>query len=163
MAYDTNPNKLRATGLRSRDVVDIASEYGRERKVIMFLDACHSGGTGQDLATRGQLSVAQINEFYEEIGKENSFIVTMTASSKGEESLEGERFGGGHGVFTYYLGVGLSGAANSDLNQYITLGELYQFTRKKVREATNDKQSPTFNFNQSAGSVPLDLPLAIVK
>lgn len=163
MAYDTNPNKLRATGLRSRDVLDIVTEYGKDRKVIMFFDACNSGGTGQQLASRGEISTAQINEFYEEIGKESNFIATMTASSKGELSYEGEEYGGGHGVFTYYLGIGLSGAANSDLNQYITIGELYQFARKKVREATGDKQSPTFNFNQSAGSVPLDLPLAIVK
>ncbi len=162
MAHDTNPNKLRQTGVRATDILNIVSEYGKDKKVILIYDACNSGGMGQQLATRGPVATEEINKFYEEISKEKNFMATLTSTEKGELAYEGEQYGGGHGAFTYYLGMGLNGAANSDMNQYITLGELYRFVRKKVSESTNDKQHPALNFNASAGGI-VDIPIYIVK
>lgn len=161
MAYDTKPSQLMASGLRSSDVISIVKEHGSNKKVIMFLDACNSGGTGQQLASRGDVSSEDLNAFYEQIAQQNNFIVTMTASKMGELSYEGVQYGGGHGVFTYNLVVGLSGGANFDADKYITLGELYKFVKREVSVATNGKQNPTWNIGPGSDN-PSYIPIAIV-
>ncbi len=161
MAYNTNPSKLRLSGVRSQDLVDVIQKYGKNRKVIMFFDACNSGGTGQKLATRGALTADDINAFYSEIAKEKEFFVTISATDNGEFSREGKEWGDGHGVFTYYLAMGIKGGANTDYDQYVTLNELYSFVLKNVRQDTQGKQNPKLHYKQSA-NFPLNVPIAIV-
>ncbi|MFA6540817.1 MAG: caspase family protein [Bacteroidota bacterium] len=161
MASNTNPNKLLLSGVRSQDIVDVVERDGKGRKVIMFFDACNSGGTGQKLAVRGGLTNDEINAFYEEIAKEKEFFVTISATDNGEYSKEGKEWGDGHGVFTYYLAMGIKGGANTDFDQYVTLNELYTFVLKNVRQDTQGKQNPKLHYKQSA-NFPMNVPIAIV-
>ena len=59
-----------------------------------------------------------------------------------ETSRESERWGGGHGVFTWALLEGLRGNADSNSDKIITADELFGFVRQKVRTETKEKQNP---------------------
>jgi len=77
--------------------------------------------------------------------------ISFTASEASEISHESRDWGGGHGVFTYYLLEGLKCRADTNGDQLITLGEMIDYTSEKVRRATRNKQhldiSGTFDRN----------------
>jgi len=52
-------------------------------------------------------------------------------------------WGGGHGVFTYFLLKGLRGEADYNKDTSVTLGELTSYLSQEVRRATKNAQSPT--------------------
>lgn len=56
---------------------------------------------------------------------------------------EGEKWGGGHGVFTYFLLKGLAGDADANSDHRVSLGELIPYLSENVRRATRNGQSPT--------------------
>ncbi|TNE64493.1 MAG: hypothetical protein EP344_03650, partial [Bacteroidetes bacterium] len=53
----------------------------------------------------------------------------------GEHSLEGEQWGGGHGLFTYELIHGLAGGADRDGDKAVTLLEIARYLEDKVPAA----------------------------
>ena len=59
-----------------------------------------------------------------------------------EQLQEGERWGGGHGVFTWYLVEGLRKYGDLDGDQRVTIDELYDFVESKVRSDTEGQQHP---------------------
>jgi uncharacterized caspase-like protein len=73
-----------------------------------------------------------------------SFII-LSASSAGETSREGKQWGGGHGVFTYYLLEGLKGAADTNKNGLVDIKETYEYIRTHVSSDTKEKQFPLLN------------------
>jgi uncharacterized caspase-like protein len=52
-------------------------------------------------------------------------------------------WGGGHGVFTYFLIKGLQGDADYNHDQSVSLGELTSYLSEQVRRETRNEQSPT--------------------
>ena len=66
----------------------------------------------------------------------------MTASDVSEKSQEDVRWGGGHGVFTYYVLAGLKGGADLNHDGTVTAGELFQYVHAEVQKATNNQQTP---------------------
>ena len=52
-------------------------------------------------------------------------------------------WGGGHGVFTYFLLKGLNGDADYNKDGRVTLGELIPYLSEQVRRETRNAQSPT--------------------
>jgi tetratricopeptide (TPR) repeat protein len=57
-------------------------------------------------------------------------------------SLEGPQFGGGHGVFSYYVVKGLEGDADQNRDGAVDANELIRYVTEKVQAATSDKQHP---------------------
>jgi len=85
----------------------------------------------------------------------------LSASKGGEESLENEAFkldkeDTGHGAFTYIMIEGMSGKANNDGDDYISLNELFQYVAKHVPRLTKGRQHPYF---RSEGT---DMPFVIL-
>jgi len=70
-------------------------------------------------------------------------IAVISASDERQLSAEGARFGGGHGVFTYFLIEGLRGAADYSRDGRVSLGELIPYLSENVRRETQSAQSPT--------------------
>lgn len=141
---DTDFDSVLSKGLRMSDFNEAILILSRNvGKVIVAMDTCHSGalnvaarsfGGGQDLSA---------------VLKESSGTFVVAAAKGGEQSLEGTRFElndgkKGHGVFTYALIKGLSGAANYDKNNYISVNELFQYVAKQVPRLTEGKQHPYF-------------------
>ncbi len=45
-------------------------------------------------------------------------------------------------MFTYFLLQGLAGAADSNHNGTVTTGEIFEYLKKNVPQATNGQQNP---------------------
>jgi hypothetical protein len=155
--YDADFDSILTKGLRMSDFDEAVSILSKNvNKVILAMDTCHSGamrlgaraaGRGEDLA---------------EALKEASGHYVLAAAKGGEESLENEKFkinkqDSGHGAFTYALLEGMSGKANYDGDNYISLNELFQYVAKRVPRLTDGKQHPYFT---AAGT---DMPLIVLQ
>jgi uncharacterized caspase-like protein len=82
----------------------------------------------------------------------------FTASEAGEQSMESENWGGGHGVFTFYFLKGLRGEADQNSDGIVTLGEAMDYTSEHVRRDTNSQQHP-----DTAGMFDRNLPMAVMR
>ncbi|MFN8281199.1 MAG: caspase family protein [Saprospiraceae bacterium] len=104
----------------------------RKTKVILITDACHSGRlAGSEIggmqATAANLSKQFANE------------VKLMSCQANELSLEGPQWGGGRGVFSYYLIKGLIGLADQNKDGLITLYEIEKYLSDKVPQSTAPK------------------------
>src|SRR5687768_1679284 len=147
LTYDCNPagdkNNYLVTGtvqlfnLKKK----IANESAKGVDVYFIMDACRSnelpGGTeGQNF-----LNAA--------ISEKRAGEIIMLATGAGQESLEDASIGNGHGLFTYYLVDGLTGAADGENgDKQITLEEIQKYVDVNVpslaQERFKRKQDPYF-------------------
>ncbi|MBX7154288.1 MAG: tetratricopeptide repeat protein [Bacteriodetes bacterium] len=86
--------------------------------VNVVIDACHSGGVHK----------ASING--EDKKPQCTFIISTKDTSS---SFEDKCWGGGHGVFTYYLARGIVGEADEDKNGVIQLSELKKYLNNSFK------------------------------
>ncbi|MDW3197195.1 MAG: caspase family protein [Cytophagales bacterium] len=143
---------------------------------LCMIDACHSGSLAirveaenkilgnkyaviEDAPPPGYKSIASLEsttQFYQALQNAPKGSVFFL-SSKGEEtSLEfrGKR----QGIFSYYFIEGLRGAADYNGDQIISVTESFDYTSKKVKEFTNNHQTPVIT-----GQYSHQQPLAIVR
>jgi hypothetical protein len=140
LPYDANSRQLGGTGLPMEDMNRALRNVAARHK-ILITDACHSGGINTD-GTRS-LTLNQINDvFLNQMVTSDGVQVTFTASSNNEYSLEGEQWGGGHGIFTHYLLEGLKGKADENGDHIVSVGEVMEYTRTGVMRETRQRQRP---------------------
>jgi uncharacterized caspase-like protein len=158
IAHDTDPKQLVATGLPQRDV-EYALGKAPARRVVMLVDACHSGAAGLGgLTNRRGLVFSETNRLLLGIAQAKTGVALLSAASASESSLEGAQWGGGHGAFTNGLVTGLRGGADTNHDGLVTVRELYDFVYKNVSESTKGQQHPELK-----GTFDNALPLAEVK
>ncbi|MES2800037.1 MAG: caspase family protein [Bacteroidota bacterium] len=109
----------------------------RNINVTFIADACHSGSVKKGAAN------TKISELY------NDNAVTITSCQKDQVSKESMDWGGGHGVFTFYLVQGLMGMADTDgdlanNDGIVTLDELEGYVKSRVNKSTEKAQTPVF-------------------
>jgi uncharacterized caspase-like protein len=129
------------------DIETALKRFIKAKKVVVIADACHSGGIGQtfDIARRGNRSV-QVNPIsagFQNLSAIGDGIAVISASDEKQFSQESQSWGGGHGVFTYFLLKGLNGEADYNKDGEVTLGELIPYLSEQVRRETKNAQSPT--------------------
>jgi tetratricopeptide (TPR) repeat protein len=146
LAYDSDLEDLYSSSLPMDDLGKIMQKRLNAGRVFLFADACRSGKMG-----------GSINRYIEDVSKQRGETMGLVASSPGESSREGEQFGGGHGVFSYFLLKGLMGAADTDGDKIVTTRELINYIRKNVDTATNGQQ----NISES-GDFEATTPLSFV-
>ena len=93
------------------------------RRVIITLDACHAGVEGP----RGKLSPEFIQNVHE-LGEGYAIIAASTSQQRALEWREKQL-----GLFTYYLMDGLSGSADHDDKQFVTVGDLKDYVVDGLR------------------------------
>jgi uncharacterized caspase-like protein len=146
LPHDTNYSNIAVTGFPMWDIETALKRFIKAKRVVIIADACHSGGVGQafDVAARAGrgLQVNPINSGLQNLTDLGEGICVISASRDKEFSREGREWGGGHGVFSYYLLEGLTGAADFDKNGSVTIGELTVFVSQQVRRATLNAQNP---------------------
>ncbi len=125
LAYNSPTNNYTNHAIRLEDLNDIANTLSAERnaKVVLITDACRSGKlAGDDMEGRsGKHLVA------EQLLKIQKNVVRLTACGPDQLSVENEAWGGGRGVFSYYLIRGLYGFAGNDNMPVITSGEMKNY------------------------------------
>ncbi|MCX6132223.1 MAG: caspase family protein [Ignavibacteriales bacterium] len=160
LAYDTDISRLGATAVRMSEIQESIRDYIKAGRIIVFADACHSAAVGADVAMRDVASAETVNKFLEDIAKSGNSILTFSASEANETSQEGPRWGGGHGVFTFYLLEGLKGKANIDFDPtdpFIRLGRLVDYVESNVKRDTQSQQ----HASHSQGTWDRNLPMSI--
>jgi tetratricopeptide (TPR) repeat protein len=132
--YDVNLSQVATTGIPMDELgTDIGTKIQGKWKVLLT-DACHSG------AITPETNPALLNQSL--LGLHQS-IFSLTASRDREPSYESADWGGGHGIFTYYVVHGLEGAADTNGDGVVTADELAEYVHTNVREATGTRQNPT--------------------
>lgn len=101
---------------------------------VLLTDACHSG------AVTSETDVRTINSRLLDL---NRSLFSLTASRDREQSFESPEWGGGHGIFTYYVVKGMEGEADESRDGIVTADELSNYVQRNVREASGGRQNPT--------------------
>ncbi|WP_461256169.1 WD40 domain-containing protein [Treponema sp. R80B11-R83G3] len=104
---------------------EIVSVLDRAGNLLVFIDACQSGGVDNDRLVRSLMDT-------------NAFVFT---SSRGNE-LSQERKEFGHGVFTYSIMQGLKGATQALAQNNVTVLSLSGFVSLDVPRITGGAQNP---------------------
>jgi len=136
LTYDTQPKDMGGTAFPMEELGDVFGRIIQARHVISFVDSCNSFGiSGARAKTTGQNDLT--NQYLLRYGSARKSFAIITASDVSERSYEGAQWGGGHGVFTYYLLEGLKGKAASDpKSDSVTAGDLFAYLREQVPRAT---------------------------
>ena len=152
VAHDSDPQNLHATGLSFREVNDMLLSKLRAGTVVLLADACHAGGIGW---TSDPTAPSQAQGALEALGGKDRAFLKLLASRPSERSFEDERWGGGHGVFTYSVLTALRGAAERERDGFVRVSELIDYVSRVVPEQTGAKQNPRI-----AGNFEGALPVA---
>ncbi len=128
---DADPKNIDSTAI---DFGFLAERLHRIRAAqqIMLFDCCHSGAAGGRTFQRGRATV------YKNVGREYLAKLTgaaagkivMTACTGGEVAQEDAELG--HGLFTYHILEGLSGAADFKNDNFIDVEELWMYVQQKM-------------------------------
>ncbi|MEI8278894.1 MAG: caspase family protein [Bacteroidota bacterium] len=111
-------------------------------QVVFIADACRSGNLAG--GREGMEAAASV---LKEKWKDE---VKILSCQPGELSLEGKQWGGGRGLFSYYLINGLYGLADNDKDGKVTLRELNLYLMQKVAEdAKPQDQDPMLYGNMN--------------
>jgi len=144
--YDIQPNNVSATAYPMQQLSSVVGGKVQGKWKVLITDACHSGAIGSEG------SVA-LNRGLVDVDKS---IFVLSASRDREQSFESADWGGGHGIFTYYVERGLSGVADEDHDGIVTADELAEYVRTNVRKDSDGRQNPT----SEAGSFDPKMQLA---
>lgn len=140
IAHDTSVTEMSETALAMPDLRRYVEQNVKSRRVVLLMDTCHSAGLSSVL-TR-DLSNNLSNLYLEKLLYQEEGRAIMTSSDVNEPSRESQKWGNGHGVFTYYLLQGLRGTADANEDRLVSVGELFRYVRQKVRFDTQFQQNP---------------------
>lgn len=156
LCHDTYPDKLASTAFPMWDIDTALRRFIKAQRVVIFADACHAGMISSPAGTKGKTG-NPIHQYLQQLALAEPGRLILTASEAREVSFESKKFGNGHGVFTYFLLKGLGGSADKDKNGLVTAGEIVDYVRLQVIQATKDKQHPNHS-----GQYDRKLPMAVV-
>ncbi|MGH9720245.1 MAG: caspase family protein [Bryobacteraceae bacterium] len=136
--YDLDPAAIAATGYPMETLGRIFAGKIKGKWKVLLTDACHSGAIDPN---------ADAPTLNRTLSSLDPSLFSFTASRDREVSYEHSSWGGGHGVFTYYVKAGLEGEADESGDGIVTADELVEYVRRNVREATKaaprGPQTPT--------------------
>ena len=136
LTYDSDPQDLKSTAITMSEIHKLFEEQlGKVARVMMFVDVCKAG-------VIGTITNTPVGAEVEGLGQTQGTLFGLLASGPKEFSVEGPQFGGGHGVFSYFLLKGLAGAADRNKDGTVTIRELIRYVTDSVADATDDKQHP---------------------
>lgn len=152
IAHDTEVDNLYATGIPMQDLVHMIKGRVHSDRIVIFLDACHSGATTAD--GKGIVRVSNIDA--DEVVQGTGQLV-ISSSAPNERSWESKN--DTNGVFTKHLIGALSkdGAAT-------TLGNAFSALKQDVQaEVLRDRaqlQTPVMRSKWQGADLALALPPA---
>jgi hypothetical protein len=131
----SRPARIKATGFSIDDLRDELVELAKHGRVLVLLDACHSGATSMDGAKLAMDSTRLRS------GLAAGNVTVLTSSSGDEVSYEDPAWQ--HGAFTKAL-LDAFGDAAADINQngLISTTGLVRYVTNRVLALTDGKQHP---------------------
>lgn len=148
IAFNTPPNNYINNAVRIEDLNNYAHTLSvdLDADVVIITDACHSGKlAGSD--NKGSFLVGK------ELSTAREKEIRIASCNPDELSNEDERWGGGRGVFSYYLVNGLKGLADKNNDNYVTLSEIKNYVDSSIAadavlKETRKKQTPVLEGNK---------------
>lgn len=134
LAYDMPAANYMAGGfpLYNMQAIIRTLSMRNEAQVIVITDACRSGAlAGEAFSGAQATSKVLADQFANE--------TKILSCQPNESSLEGPQWGGGHGVFTWYLVDGLTGLADRNEDLKVTLQELQRYLEDHIEAAVSPK------------------------
>src|ERR1700733_9741569 len=136
LTYDSDPQDLNSTALAVEELQALFEEQlSKVGRVLLFVDVCKAG-------TIGTIHNTTVASNVQQLGDIQGDLFGLLASRPREVSLEGPEFGGGHGVFSYFVIKGLEGAADENKDGVVEADELIKYVSDQVPMATGNKQHP---------------------
>jgi tetratricopeptide (TPR) repeat protein len=136
LTYDSDPQDLKSTALGMGELQSLFEEQlSKVGRVLLFVDVCKAG-------TIGTIHNTTVASNVQQLGDIQGDLFGLLASRPREVSLEGPEFGGGHGVFSYFVIKGLEGAADANHDGVVNADELIKYVSDQVPMATANKQHP---------------------
>ena len=156
LTHEADPNLPEAQGISRHDLLR-QIDRSKARKIVLLLDACHTGAfaASHTMLARRSAGAADINRLLGAMGEAQDGVAVMSSSTAAEFSQEGQQFCGGHGAFTCALLTGLKGKADMNRNGLVELRELFDHTYRLVKASTKSNQHPSIE-----GRYDNRLPLA---
>jgi protein O-mannosyl-transferase len=115
----------------------------KKAKVILFTDACHAGKLAGNSVSGSQATASNM-------ARQFASEVKILSCQPDEYSNESLRWGGGRGVFSWFLINGLYGMADTDNDLMVSLMELSRYLEDKIpAEVSPEKQIPMSFGNRS--------------
>jgi metacaspase-1 len=152
--YDGEPNQLRQTALESEELTTLLRQIKAQR-VVVFLDACHSGGTGElkTLSPEFEFKAGLGKSDYDKLA--NGVGRVIIASSRPEEySLVMNNMP--NSIFSHYLLDALRGAAGVPNEDMVCVFDVFKYVSENVpQQAVN--QHPIFKAHELENNFPLAL------
>src|SRR6266550_7013699 len=147
--YDLDPKNIAGTGYPMDTLGSVAGSKIKAKWKVLVTDSCHSGAITPDA------DAVAYNRSLLDLSRS---LFSLTASRDRERSFESKDWGGGHGIFTYYVVKGMEGAADESRDGIVTADELAEYVHRNVREATGGQQNPT----SDCGSFDTNMLLSFV-
>lgn len=121
VVYDSDPDDLYSTGIDMQEVLSIIKHRVQSDRVVLILDACHSGGV--DPNAKG---IMRVGNFSADALLEGSGKMVICSSEPEEQSWESKRYR--NGVFTRNLldGLRANGGTTSMSDAFKTAQEKIQ-------------------------------------
>jgi WD40 repeat protein len=130
---------------------------GVKGKVLVLLDACHSGAIGGVRPDGAGLT----EDLQRQLAAEDCGVVVMCAATSSEEA--GENAAARHGYFTQALLEGLEGAAFPNKEGFIHLTGLHFYVETQVSERSKDEQHVVIDRPTTVSTLLLVKPKAKAK
>jgi len=140
LTYDTKLEDMGGTAFPMYQLQDVFARVIKAKRVVTFADTCHSYGFS-GASAHGKKSNNLVNQYLSHFANDSDRAV-ITASDISQLSYESDKWGGGHGVFTFFLLKGLHGEADANKDGTVTAGELFAYIHDSVDKATEGNQSP---------------------
>jgi uncharacterized caspase-like protein len=140
LTYDTKVEDMGGTAFPMWQLQDVFTRILKAKRVVTFADTCHSYGFS-GASAHGKKSNNLVNQYLSRFANDSDRAV-ITASDISQLSYESDKWGGGHGVFTFFLLKGLHGEADFNKDGTVTAGELFSYIHDTVDKATEGNQSP---------------------
>ncbi|MGB5025770.1 MAG: hypothetical protein WBO44_10490 [Saprospiraceae bacterium] len=131
----------------------IATLTSKKVKTLVIADACHAGKLAGSSFGGPQATAAELAK---QLGNE----IKILSCQANETSIEGKQWGGGRGVFSYYLINGLYGFADANEDGWLKLMELSRFVQDHVnRDVDPISQVPIIigNLNENIAQVDKEI------
>lgn len=110
------------------------------KEVVVMLDSCFSGAGGRSTIAKGARPLVLSAPNAIQTGAKLSVLTAASASE-----ITGTLDQQGHGMFTYFLLKGISGDADENHDNHVSLAELAAYVEKNVQKAArrqNREQTP---------------------
>ena len=157
LSWDSPPKNYMIGAFPIDNLLETIATLSVQNKaqVVLITDACRAGKLAGSAYGGAQTTNANL-------AKQLANEIKILSCQGDEYSLEGEQWGGGHGVFTYYLLDGLTGLADKNDNKEVNLSELRNYLEEIVpAEAAPHSQVPIAYGNVSTLLALVDEPTLI--